>query len=58
MELAIRASWGKLFHKNIEEGTKDEWYAVVRAKGWWSNGAGATVLCLGNSTFGGKKIRL
>ena len=40
----------KLFHKDTADGTKDEQNALVRAKGWWSKGAGTTELCLINPT--------
>ena len=54
MELAVRASCGKLFHKDIEEGTKDEKKAFVRAKGWWIRGKSAEELGLGDDTSVGK----
>ena len=54
IESAVRASWGKLFHKDTADGTKDEQNAFVRAYGWWSKGVGTTELCVGKTTLLGK----
>ena len=38
MECAVSASWGKWFQTETELGTKDDWKALVCARGWCIKG--------------------
>ena len=55
MECAVSALWGKWFQTETELGTKDDWKALVCARGWCIKGK--EWLCLltwGTNTLVGK----